>query len=217
MDSIRIRYQTIEFDDIDVHVRSLRDNQQFSDPLGEAEALGISSAQWSLFGVVWKAGEVLAREMAQFDIRGKRILEVGCGMALASLLLKCRDADITATDYHPEAGAFLTENVRLNRVDDIPFLQTSWDNEQDGLGMFDVVIGADILYEEQHIELLSDFIDRHANPACEVVIVDPGRGLHAQFSKKMVDLGYDHSQHKPEPAEDEEAPFKGQVLRYERG
>ncbi|MFK7848531.1 MAG: methyltransferase [Rhodothermales bacterium] len=217
METVRIRYQTIEFGDIDVHVRSLRDNQQFSDPLGEAEALGISSAQWSLFGVVWKAGEVLAHEMAQFNIEGKRILEVGCGMALASLLLKCRGADITATDYHPEAGAFLTENVRLNRVDDIPFLQTSWENEQDGLGQFDVVIGADILYEAQHIELLSEFIDRHAKPVCEVVIVDPSRGLHAQFSKKMIALGYEHTQYKPEPAEGEDTPFKGQVLRYERG
>ena len=58
MSPVRVRYQTIEFENLDVHVRSLRDNQQFSDPLGEAEALGISSAQWPLFGVVWPSGEV---------------------------------------------------------------------------------------------------------------------------------------------------------------
>lgn len=216
MTPFRIRYQTIEFDDIDIHVRSLRDRQQFYDPSGEAEALGISSAQWSLFGVVWESSEVLARKMASFDIQGKRILEVGCGMALSSLLLNYREADITATDYHPEAAQFLSANTRLNRGRKIPFLRTGWGDLEDDLGRFDVVIGADLLYEKQHIELLSGFINRHANPHCEVIIVDPGRGHHALFSKKMQHLGYSHSQYKPQPAGCSTTLFKGQVLNYLR-
>lgn len=216
MASIRIRYQTIEFDGIDIHVRSLRDKQQFSDPLGEAESLGISSAQWSLFGVVWDSSEILAHKMAHFDITGKRILEVGCGMALSSLLLNYREADITATDYHPEAGNFLTENIKLNHGRKIPFLRTDWANLEDGLGKFDVIIGADLLYERQHIELLSEFINRHANPQCEVILVDPGRGHHAPFSKKMLTLGYSYSQYKPENTSYLKAPFKGQVIKYLR-
>jgi 2-polyprenyl-3-methyl-5-hydroxy-6-metoxy-1,4-benzoquinol methylase len=217
MTPIRVRYQTIEFENVDIHVRSLRDKQQFSDLLGEAEALGISSAQWSLFGVVWESSEVLAHEMENFDIEGKRILEVGCGLALSSLLLNSRHADITATDYHPEAGNFLAENVRMNNGDKIPFLRTSWADLDDGLGRFDVVIGADLLYEREHIELLSEFINRHANPQCEVIIVDAGRGHHAPFSKKMITLGYSHSQRKPENIEHLSKLSKGQILRYLRG
>jgi hypothetical protein len=34
----------VEFGREDIHVRSLRDNQQFADPDGEAADLGISSA-----------------------------------------------------------------------------------------------------------------------------------------------------------------------------
>ena len=216
MPSVRVRYQTLEFDQLDIHIRTLKDKQQFSDPLGEAEALGISSAQWSLFGVVWDSSMVLAHEMAKFDIQGKRILEVGCGMALSSLLLNARHADITATDYHPEAGRFLVENVRLNHGKTIPFLRTGWDNLEDGLGEFDVIIGSDLLYEKEHIELLSEFIDRHAKPLCEIIIVDPGRGKHAPFSKKMVRLGYSHSQYQPQQSDYLEQPFKGQVLNYQR-
>ncbi len=216
MTSVRLRYQTHEFDELDIHIRSLRDKQEFSDPLGEAEALGISSAQWSLFGVIWESSMVLAHEMAHYDIKDKRILEVGCGMALSSLLLNARHADITATDYHPEAGSFLTENVRLNNAANIPFLRTSWDNFTDGLGLFDVIIGSDLLYEKEHIELLSQFINRHANRKCEVIIVDPGRGKHAPFSKKMVKLGYTHNQRKPETNENLPPAFKGQILTYLR-
>lgn len=216
MSSIRVRYQTIEFGNTDIHVRSLRDKQQFSDPFGEAEALGVSSAQWPLFGVVWESSEILAREMVSFSIEGKRILEVGCGIALSSLLLNSRNADITATDIHPEAGRFLAENVKLNGGNRIPFLRTGWKDESDGLGKFDLVIGSDILYEKEHIELLSEFINQHANPQCEIILVDPGRSHANRFSKKMTALGYTHSQYSPQKNENLDEDFKGKILKYLR-
>lgn len=216
MQPLRLRYQTIEFGKIDIHVRTLRDNQQFLDDDGVAEALGISSATWPLFGIVWASGQVLANVMLDYPFEGKRILEVGCGIALASLLLNHRLADITATDYHPEAGGFLAANVLLNNGRAIPFKRTGWADEISDLGLFDVIIGSDVLYEREHIELLAAFINQHANPNCEVILVDPGRGNHAKFSKKMVTLGFSHSQSKPLTDTFLDKPFPGQVLRYMR-
>lgn len=216
MSSLRYRYQTIEFDELDIHLRTLRDNQQFLDPDGVAEALGISSATWPIFGIVWPSGMVLARHMLDYDIEGRRVLEIGCGIGLASLVLNHREADITATDYHPEAGGFLNENVRLNEGNVIPFVRTGWADESDELGEFDLIIGSDLLYEAEHVELLSRFIDHHARDHCEVVIVDPGRGNHARFTKRMVGLGYSHRQEPPEPYEQLPKPFKGQILTYQR-
>lgn len=216
MRPIRICYQTFEFNNVDIHTRSLRDNQQFSDPFGEAAALGISSAQWPLFGVIWESSKILAHEMSNFDIKGKRILEVGCGIALSSLLLNSRQADITATDHHPDAGSFLAKNVHLNNGKEIPFLRTGWKDLDDGLGKFDVIIGADLLYEKDHIELLSGFINRHVNHYCEIILVDPGRGHHAAFSKKMISLGYLHQQSQPNDTQHLDSPFKGKILRYTR-
>jgi predicted nicotinamide N-methyase len=214
MSSLRIRYQTIEFDDLDIHVRTLRDNQQFSDTNGVAEALGISSAMWPLFGVVWPSGEILAHLMSDFEIAGKRILEVGCGIGLASLVLNHRLADITATDYHPEAESFLRMNAKLNDDEEIPFVRTGWSDEDSGLGEFDLIIGSDLLYEREFVHLLAAFIDQHAKAHCDVIIVDPGRGNHARFSRHMTGLGYSHSQSKPENADYLTQPFKGQILRF---
>ncbi|GAV19357.1 Mg-protoporphyrin IX methyl transferase [Mariprofundus micogutta] len=217
MSSLRVRYQTIEFGDVDIHLRTLRDNQEFSDDEGKAEALGISSATWPLFGIVWPSGEVLAHLMADFDIKGKRVLEVGCGIALSSHVLNQRDADITATDYHPEAGAFLQENSELNKASDIPFVRTGWADEVTDLGQFDLIIGSDILYEQEHAEQLSEFINQHAKQHCEVIIVDPGRGKHAHFSKLMLKRGFSHHQSRPENIEYLDKPMpRGQVLRYRR-
>ena len=214
--SFRVRYRTIEFDDTDIHVRTLRDRQQYSDENGRAEKLGISSAAWPLFGVIWDSSEVLTHLMFDYDIEGKRILEVGCGMALTSLLLNHRHADITATDYHPEAEEFLQKNVALNHGQAIPFVRTGWADKESQLGKFDLIIGSDLLYERTHAEILSGFIDQHTKQKCEVIMVDPGRGNHARFSKMMVALGYLHSQYKPKNTDYLDKPFKGQVLNYTR-
>jgi predicted nicotinamide N-methyase len=214
MASLRFRYQTIELGDTDIHLRTLRDRQQYSDNNGIAEALGITSSNWPIFGVVWDSSQVLAHFMLDYEIKGKRILEVGCGMALSSLMLNGRNADITATDYHPEVETFLARNILLNEGKEIPFICADWADGDSGLGKFDVIIGSDILYERDHIDLLSYFIDQHTQAQCEVIIVDPGRNQYARFSKKMISLGYSHSQSKPENTDYLTKPFKGQILRY---
>lgn len=216
MKPLRYRYRTIEFGNSDVHICTLRDRQQFSDEHDVAANLGISSANWPLFGVIWDSSKVLANFMFEYEINDKRILEVGCGMALTSLMLNQRNADITTTDYHPEVERFLLDNVMLNKGRKIPFVRTGWGDADSGLGEFDVIIGSDLLYESEHVELLSEFIHQHAKSTCDIIIVDPGRGNHARFSKKMVKLGYAHSQGEPENVSYLTKPFKGQILRYQR-
>lgn len=216
MSLVRYRYQTLEFRDRDIHVRTLRDLQQYHDEGGEAEKLGISSALWPMFGVVWVSSEVLATLMQDEPIEGRRILEVGCGIGLASLMLKCRGADVTATDYHPAAGYFLKENERLNGLDSIPFVRASWYEEETGLGTFGLIVGSDLLYERQHVDALARFIDRHAEPHCEVVIVDPARGNASRFTRVMASLGYGHLPSPPLDMDCPSGPFRGYVLRYTR-
>ena len=84
-------------------------------------------------------------------IAGKRILEIGCGVGLASLVLNHRGADITATDYHPEANNFLKKNTHLNEDPDISFIRTGWEDlSPNTLGFFDLLIGSDLLYERNN-------------------------------------------------------------------
>jgi predicted nicotinamide N-methyase len=212
----RVRYQTLEFEDVDIHVRALRDNQEYSDDDGEAEKLGISSAQWSLFGVLWASGEALARHLFDYNIEGLRILEVGCGLGLASLVLNHRHADITATDYHPEAGRFLLENTRLNNDADIPFVRTSWTDVVSDLGRFDLIIGSDLLYEREHSSVLAGFIDQHAKPRCTVLITDPGRGNQNRFGAEMETRGFTQSRSRSAHTKSMTREFTGWLHSYTR-
>ncbi|RRJ83014.1 class I SAM-dependent methyltransferase [Aestuariirhabdus litorea] len=216
MSSPRVRYQTLEFGQIDIHLRTLRDNQEYSDPLGRAARLGISSAQWSLFGVVWPSGVVMSHYLLDHDLDGKRILEVGCGIGLSSLLLNRLSADITATDYHPEAEQFLNANTDLNQDQRIPFRRMDWKETQSSLGEFDLIIGSDLLYEEGHARLLAAFIDLHAAQACSVILVDPGRGNHNKFRKQMALSGFACERQPLEDTSYLEKQFKGTLSLYSR-
>lgn len=217
MTTLRLRYQTVEFGSTDIHLCTLRDKQEFSDPSGIAEELGISSATWPLFGVVWPSSLVLAKHLFTYPMANKRVLEVGCGMGLSSLLLNKMSVDITATDYHPSAEEFLNRNSLLNHTNDIPFERVDWSNKEDTLGLFDLIIGSDLLYEDEHIKLLSEFILAHAKQVCEVIVVDPGRGRKNKLSNIMLDHGFESHMVKPENTEYLKDVFKGHILTFTRG
>ena len=215
MDKLRFRYETIEFGDVAIHVRSLWDNQQFYDPEGVAEALGISSALWPLFGVLWPSSRTLATMMSDYDVDDRRILEIGCGLGLASLVLNHRDSDITATDYHPSVQDFLGVNTELNGDSAIPFERTSWADEDDNLGTFDLIIASDVLYERGQEVVLADFIDRHASPTCEVIVIDPKRGQANRFGREMESRGFTFTK-RAAPEGDGIKPYKGLILQFQR-
>lgn len=213
----RIRYSTFEFKEFDIHVRTLRDNQQFSDPNGEALKLGISSATWPYFGIIWKSGVYLAHLMEDYPISGKRILEIGCGVGLASLVLNHRGADITATDYHPEANKFLIENTHLNEDPDISFIRTDWEDlASNTLGCFDLLIGSDLLYEQTLPGKLASFINQHALQQSTVIIIDPGRGYISKFTKYMHDFGFGRSSDEYCQVRSNSEDFTGSSLCFTR-
>lgn len=216
MTNLRLRYQTVEFGKVDIHLCTLRDKQEFDDPTGIAEKLGISSATWPLFGVIWPSSLVLAHFISDYNIGSKRVLEIGCGMALTSLLLNKQCADITATDYHPETGKFLQRNALLNDGQPIAYEQVDWADGQDNLGRFDLIVGSDLLYEDEHVALLANFIDDHAKPTCEVILVDPGRGRKNKLSARMIKFGYSSIHLKPDDTGYLDQAFKGYILKFER-
>ena len=209
-----------------LQIQSLLDKQQFSDPLGVAQRLGISPATWSLFGVLWPSGAHLAARMASHVLRpGQRILEVGCGLGLASLVAHRRGADITASDSHPLAQQFLAANLLLNALPSMKYRVGEWrPSESQAAGApadpaecFELIIGSDVLYDRDASLALAGFIGRHAMPSCEVWIVDPERGNRPAFSRRLEALGFVTGQTRlASAATADAAAYKGRMLTYRR-
>lgn len=210
------RNLTLRIGGHDYHVRALSDRQQFADPQGDAQRAGISSAQWALFGQPWPSGCALAETMSTFAIDGKRILELGCGLGLSSLVLQRREADITASDHHPLAEAFLEHSAALNGLASVTYRDLPWNQPDETLGRFDVIIASDVLYERGHAAQLAGMMHRHAHDDAEIVLADPGRGNSAAFTRAMQAQGYAVDERRQRFEDTDREPFRGRVIRYRR-
>jgi predicted nicotinamide N-methyase len=96
---------------------------------------------------LWPAAAALANALP--DVRGLRVVELGCGLGLPSLVAAARGADVTATDWAEEAIALLRENAARNAVElraEVRDWRDPWDDR------FDLALAADVLYERRNVE-----------------------------------------------------------------
>jgi predicted nicotinamide N-methyase len=201
----------------DLQIRSLLDKQQWHDPQGVALALGVSSATWPLFGLVWPSAQKMADLMQTWPLNNLRILEIGCGLALASLVIHRRLGNITASDCHPYTQRFLSANLLLNALPMMAYQSGHWGRDNPLLGEFDLIIGSDVLYERDHPAQLADFIQRHAAQHAQVLIIDPNRGQRSAFNKCMSGHQFDLTQSEIVLPLHDLTPYRGSLLNYQRG
>jgi predicted nicotinamide N-methyase len=68
---------------------------------------------WS---VLWRSGVELAHELDAVELRGLRVVELGCGLAIPSIAAARAGAEVLATDSDAEALELVERNARQNGV-----------------------------------------------------------------------------------------------------
>jgi predicted nicotinamide N-methyase len=129
---------------------------------------------WS---VLWRSGVALARELSNAPLAGRRVIELGCGLGVPSLVAARAGADVLATDGEVEALEMVSRNARENGLE-VETARFAWDDEPE-LGRFDLVLAADVLYERSSVALLLSLLPRLGAP--EVLLADPGRPAAVAF------------------------------------
>lgn len=149
------------------------------------------------FGCVWPSARALARYLLETDPEkdgAVRAIEVGCGLAIPSIVLakRFRLSRILATDFHPEVPKFLERNLALNSVpaDRFEYRELNWRAPDPGIGRFGLVIGSDILYEKTHPADVADALVRLAKPSGRIVVADPARPYLQVFVDEMKARGF---------------------------
>lgn len=215
MSSVELKHDSFDINNVTYLISSLKDNQQYDDQDHESIALGISSATWPLFGIVWPTSIYMALNIHKCEVEGKSVLEIGCGIGLCSIVLHRMGIDITASDYHPRTQQFLDRNILRNGLEPIKYQTGNWESENENLGKFDYVIGSDILYQPAHAHDVSRFIDRHTNDGAQVMIGDPGRENRSHFTREMEALGYIYRFEKFDEQKTEGLHCKGRILHFQ--
>jgi predicted nicotinamide N-methyase len=127
----------------------------------------------------WPSGVALARALVGRRLRGLRVLELGCGLAIPSLYAALEGADVLATDWSEDAVASAGDNAARNGAK----LETAvarWSDPEPLLerAPWQLVLAADVLYERRNVDELLALLPRLSN---RLLLADPGRPPAKRF------------------------------------
>jgi predicted nicotinamide N-methyase len=152
-------------------------------PEESAELPDDGAVEWAplapYWSVLWRSGVELARELDAMELRGLRVVELGCGLAVPSIAAARAGADVLATDSDAEALELVAENAQANDVR-IETALVDWAHPDELIrcAPFDVALAADVLYERASVAPLLSLLPRLAP---EAWLADPGRPAAAAF------------------------------------
>jgi predicted nicotinamide N-methyase len=152
-------------------------------PAEAAEIPDDHQVEWApiapYWSVLWRSGVALARQLDAEDLRGKRVVELGCGLGVPSIAAARGGAEVIATDGDINALALVRRNAEENDVE-VETAAVDWADPDELVerGPFDLVLASDVLYERPSIAMLLELLPRLAPVAW---IADPGRPAAGAF------------------------------------
>ena len=133
---------------------------------------------------LWPSGLALARHVAARELRGLRVLELGCGLGLPALAAALRGAEVLATDWAEDAIELLRQNAERNEA--LPAGRTrALERARSRCSAprpWDLVLGADLLYEARNAEQLAELLPSLGG---EVLLAEPGRPYAKEFLERF--------------------------------
>jgi predicted nicotinamide N-methyase len=151
------------------------------------------------FAMVWASAESLAAEvLAGPRLDGLHVLDLGCGLGLCGFAAARQGARVTFFDWEPRALEIVSVSAEkqpppLRRSGEgggerFQFVVGDW-RSPPPMGPFDLILGADVLYERRNGPAVASFLAGHLKPGAEAWIADPGRPQAGPFPGLAADLG----------------------------
>ena len=141
---------------------------------------------------LWPSALALSRHLSKRDLAATRAIELGCGVGLPTIVALARGATVLATDHYEAALDFTAHNARTNLNLEPDTTLLDWRiPDFEGLGTFDLVLAADVLYERKNAAALADLVPRLLAPGGEALFADPHRDEAPVFLVAMEKSGFE--------------------------
>ncbi|MEI6310689.1 MAG: methyltransferase domain-containing protein [Bacteroidota bacterium] len=120
-------------------------------------------------------------------IRGKSILEIGCGLGLPTIVAGNYAASIRCTDYIVEAIQFAKENYLLNHtaLNQVEFNLLDWRESIPTTEKYDIIIASDVAYERKAFDDLEACILAYSHADSIVLLSEPNRHMAVDFLARL--------------------------------
>ena len=128
---------------------------------------------------LWASGVRLAAAVADRDVSGLAVIELGCGLGVPSVAAALGGAKVLAVDWAQEALDVTQQNAERNGAS-VETLRADWSKPEPLLARapFDLVLCADVLYEARNVDALLELLPQLT---AEVLLGEPGRQTAGRF------------------------------------
>jgi 2-polyprenyl-3-methyl-5-hydroxy-6-metoxy-1,4-benzoquinol methylase len=134
---------------------------------------------------LWPAAEVLFEYVAAKAFAANaRICDLGCGLGIISAIMAARGNHVIAADISPKACEYARANILRYSRRACPAC-CDWRSPAFNEA-FDIILAADVLYEQQCLEPVIDFLDGYAEKNGRAIIADPCRSQWETFKSRII-------------------------------
>ena len=154
------------------------------------------------WNIVWATGfaisQYLASSVAVERLQGKRVLVVGCGVGLESIVLAKLGAHVSALDHVSEALRLVEHNCELNGILPVDTLRVCLHDPKSiaKLGSYDVIVGGDVHYEPENGKWVKALLQNVLQSQGRAFFADPFREGVEEFFEGLAATEFQIDMHR---------------------
>jgi predicted nicotinamide N-methyase len=140
---------------------------------------------------LWHSAVALAEFLASgsIDLTGRRVLEIGCGLALPGIVAAEAGARVTCSDFEEHARMAARLNIMQNLQEDTVAV-VDMDFRQPPDETWPLILAADVIYEKRFIAPLADFLDHTLEADGHILLAEPNRVIAIPFFEELTKRGF---------------------------
>jgi len=141
--------------------------------------------KFPLWAKIWPASWVLADYLARMPVASSRkILEIGGGTGLVSIVAAACGHNITLTESNPDALQFARANALVNGCPQLPIRELDWNRPQ-LKDTVEFIVASEVAYKKEDLQPLLSLFEHCLSPAGEVLLAGEMRRVSKQFYQQL--------------------------------
>ena len=140
---------------------------------------------------LWPSAVVLSEYLVSNGslLKGKAVLEVGCGLGLSGIVAGMLGGNVVMTDYQNAALDFAAANWRLNN--DTPVKTEILDWRSPGkTEKVDLILASDVAYESKVFRFLISTFKKLLRPTGTILLTEPNRKFAKDLISQLLKAGF---------------------------